>query len=61
MINGPGLSACELPAQASGWLALLAELMPETVHFDASSYLLIFALLALWIWRRPPRGGGPPT
>jgi uncharacterized protein (DUF2126 family) len=49
----------ELPAQALGWLDLLATLMPENVHIDVSSYLLIVALVALWIWRRPPRGGGP--
>jgi hypothetical protein len=50
----------EHPAQAIGWLDLLASLMPETVAFDfeVSGYLVfVFAsLAALWIWRRPPRG-----
>jgi hypothetical protein len=38
---------------------LLVELMPETVHFEVSSFLLIALLVALWIWRQPPQGGGP--
>ena len=59
MTNGHSLPAVEPPAQALGWLDLLAELMPETVKIEVSSYLLIVALLALWIWRHPPRGGGP--
>jgi hypothetical protein len=33
--------------------------MPETVKLEVSSFLLIIALLALWIWRRSPRGGDP--
>jgi hypothetical protein len=33
--------------------------MPETVRLEVSSYILIVALVALWIWRRyAPRGGG---
>jgi hypothetical protein len=59
MTDGHSLSAFEHPAQAfPGWLDLLAALMPETVKFEVSSYLLIVALVALWIWRHPPRGGG---
>jgi hypothetical protein len=58
MTNGPDLPTPELPAQALGWLDLLAQLMPETVKFEVSSYVLIVALVALWIWRHPPRGGG---
>jgi hypothetical protein len=34
--------------------------MPETVHFEVSSFLLIVAMVALWIWRQPPQGSGPP-
>ena len=58
MTNGPPLS--EHPAQALRWLDLLATLMPETVKLEVSSYLLIVALVALWIWRRHPgtRGEG---
>ncbi len=48
----------ELPAQALGWLDLLAQLMPETVKFEVSSYVLIVALVALWICRHTPRRGG---
>jgi hypothetical protein len=43
-------------ASRAGWLDLLASLMPETVKVEVSSYLLIVALVALWMWRRPPRG-----
>ena len=39
---------------ASQVIAWLAQIMPETVKFEVSSYVLIVALLALWIWRRPP-------
>jgi hypothetical protein len=46
------------PARALGWLDLLAQLMPETVKLEVSSYLLVVALVALWIWRHPPGGGG---
>lgn len=44
----------EYPAQALGWLDLLAALMPETVRvdFEFSSWVLIVAIVALWIWRR---------
>ena len=49
--------AFELFAHAPSWLELLAPLMPETVKVEVSSYLLIFALVALWVWRHPPRGG----
>jgi uncharacterized protein (DUF2126 family) len=59
MTNGRNLPSLEPSAQALGWLELLAELMPETVKIEVSSYLLIVALLALWIWRHPPRGRGP--
>ena len=52
-------SVSEHPAQAfPGWFDLLATLMPETVKLEVSSYLLIIALVALWIWRHPPRRGG---
>jgi hypothetical protein len=54
MTDGPTLP--EHPAQALGWLDLLATLMPETVdfHFGVSGYLVsVFgSLVALWIWRR---------
>jgi hypothetical protein len=30
--------------------------MPETVKLEVSSYLLIVALVALWMWRREPPG-----
>ena len=44
----------EHPDQAfPGWLDLLATLMPETVRFEVSSWVLIVAVVALWIWRRP--------
>jgi hypothetical protein len=54
-----GLPLPEHPAQAIGWVDLLASLMPETVKVELSGYLVfVFAsLLALWIWRRYPRGG----
>ena len=55
MTNGPSLS--EHPAQALGWLDLLATLMPETVRVEISSYFLIVAVVALWIWRKHPSGG----
>jgi len=55
MTNGH-LLAPEHPAQALGWLDVLATLMPETVKLEVSGYLLVVALLALWIWRRPPPG-----
>jgi hypothetical protein len=59
MTNGGTLLALEHPAQAfPGWLDLLTTLMPETVKLEVSSYLVIVALVALWIWRHPPRGGG---
>ena len=44
----------EHPAQALGWLEVLATLMPETVRLEVSSYFLIVALVALWMWRRWP-------
>jgi hypothetical protein len=44
----------ENPPQALGWLDVLLTLMPETVKIEVSSYFLIVALLALWIWRRCP-------
>jgi hypothetical protein len=45
------------PAQVfPSWLDPLAQLMPETVRIEVSSYVLIAALVALWIWRHPPRG-----
>ena len=48
-------------AAISGWPDLLAQLMPETVKIEVSSYVLIAILVALWIWRRPPhKGGGLP-
>ena len=48
----------EHSAQALGWLDLLATLMPETIRvdFEFSSWVLIVAVVALWIWRRPPGG-----
>ena len=52
MTNGPSLP--EHPTHALGWLDMLAPLMPETVKLEVSSYLLIVALVALWIWRHPP-------
>jgi hypothetical protein len=59
MTNGHSLS--EHAAQAIGWLDLLANLMPETVKvdFEVSGYLVfvVASLVALWIWRRYPRGG----
>ena len=61
IVNNHNVTLPEHPAQALGWLDLLASLMPETVRFDfeVSGYLVfVFAsLVALWIWRRyPPRG-----
>jgi hypothetical protein len=55
MTDGPSLSPEHL-AQASGWLDLLATLMPETVKFEVSGYLVFVfgSLVALWIWRRYP-------
>ena len=47
----------EHPAQALGWLDLLATLMPETVRIEVSSYVLIVVVVALWVWRRCPPGG----
>jgi hypothetical protein len=59
MTGARSLLTPECPTQAfPGWLDLLAALRPETVKFEVSSYLLIVALVALWIWRRAPRGGG---
>jgi hypothetical protein len=56
MTDGPFLPP-EQPARGLGWLDLLATLMPETVKLEVSSYLLIVALVALWIWRScAPRG-----
>jgi hypothetical protein len=57
--DGPSLS--EHPAQALGWLDLLASLMPETVKLEVSGYLVFVlgSLVALWIWRRyPVKGAG---
>jgi hypothetical protein len=52
MTDGRTLLALDHPAPAfPGWLDLLATLMPETVKLEVSSYLLIVALVALWIWR----------
>ena len=49
------------PAQALGWLDLLASLMPETVKidFEVSGYLVFVfgSLVALGIWRQYPRKG----
>lgn len=61
MTNGPSL--CEHPAQAfPGWLDLLATLMPETVKLEVSSWVLIVAVVALWIWRScAPRGANGGT
>jgi hypothetical protein len=57
MTNGPSLS--EHTAQAfPSWLDVLATLMPETVRFEVSTYVLIVAVVALWICRRYPSGGG---
>ena len=42
---------------AQALLGVLATLMPETVRLEVSSYLLIVALVALWIWRHPLRRG----
>ena len=56
MTDGRHLSTVEPPAQALGWLDLLAQLMPETLTVEFSSWLVIALLLALWIWRHP--GGG---
>jgi hypothetical protein len=58
MSDGPSLS--EHSAQALGWLDLLATLMPDTVRLEVSSWVLIVAVVALWICRRypPGRGGG---
>ena len=57
MTNGAPLS--EHPAQALGWLDLLATLMSETVkfHFEVSGYLVFVfgSLMALWIWKRSRR------
>lgn len=47
-------------AQAVGWLDLLASLMPEIVKFEVSSWVLIAAVVALWIWRRHPSRGDRP-
>ena len=44
----------EHPAQALGWLDVLTELVPETVHLEVSSFLLIVLLVALSIWRSRP-------
>jgi hypothetical protein len=58
---GHNVTPPEHPAQALGWLDLLASLMPETVKidFEVSGYLVfVFAsLVALLIWRRYPRKG----
>jgi hypothetical protein len=51
----------EHPTQVVGWLEVLMVLMPETVKVEVSSYVLVVALVALWIWRRyssPREGGG---
>jgi hypothetical protein len=41
--------------QALSWLEPLHHLIPNPVviHVEVSSGLLIVALIALWIWRRP--------
>jgi hypothetical protein len=44
----------EHPAQAIGWLDMLASLMPETAKLEVSSWVLIVAVVALWICRRYP-------
>jgi hypothetical protein len=55
MTNGPDLPSSEHFVQAiPGWLDALAQIMPETVKIEVSSYVLIVALVALWIWRHPP-------
>jgi hypothetical protein len=54
MTTGQTLLEIEHHARALGWLDMLAEFLPETIKVEVSSALLIAALLALWIWRRPP-------
>jgi hypothetical protein len=56
-MDGHNVTLPEHPAQAIGWLDLLASLMPETAKIEVSSYFLIVALVALWMWRRPPPPG----
>jgi hypothetical protein len=58
MTHGQKHPTFEVLSQApADWLSLVAQLMPETVKIEFSSYLLIVALVALWIWLHPPRGG----
>ena len=58
MTNGRDLPTPELLAQAvPGWLDVLAQLMPETVKIEVSSYVLIAVLVAMRIWRHPRKGG----
>jgi hypothetical protein len=52
---GDNTTPPEHPAQAIGWLDMLTALMPETVKLEVSGWVLIVALVALWIWRHPPR------
>jgi hypothetical protein len=54
MTTGQTFLDIEHHARALRWLDVLAEFLPETVKVEVSSGLLIAALLALWIWRRPP-------
>jgi len=57
-MDGHNSTLLERSAHAfHGWLDLLTTLMPETVRLEVSSYLLIVALVALWIWRHPLRRG----
>ena len=58
MTDGRNLPAAELSAQALGWLDPLAQLMPETVRIEVSSYVLIAGLVALWV---VPREAGAGT
>jgi hypothetical protein len=52
MTTGHSIPVLEHPAQALGWLDLLVQLMPPTVTIEASSWLVLAVLMAIWIWRR---------
>ena len=52
MTNGHNIPAIEHPGQALGWLDMLAQVMPPTVEIRFSSWLVIAAIIAFWIWRR---------
>ena len=45
----------EHPAQALGWLELLAPLMPPTVTIEVSSWLVLAVLVAMGLWPQPAR------